>query len=113
MMRFGLRNRDINLITNVLKVFPEVEEVLIFGSRAIGNYKKSSDIDLVLKGKKVNDKLANHIKGILDDKLPLPYKFDVVNYSTISNPDFIEHIDRVGLVFYQKSEDITVLQKNQ
>lgn len=103
-MKFGLSQKDILLINSVFSRFHEVEEVLIFGSRAKGNYKKGSDIDLAVKGKKVNDNLVSHIKGILDDELPLPYKFDVVNYATISNPDFIAHINRVGVVFYKKTK---------
>lgn len=84
--------------------FHKVEEVLIFGSRAKGNYKKSSDIDLALIGKEVDDTLSNHIHGILEDEIPLPYKFDIVNYAAISNPDFTDHIKRVGIVFYKKQE---------
>lgn len=100
-MKFGLAEEDIEMINAVFSRFPQVEEVLIFGSRAKGNYKKGSDIDLAIKGKEINTRLVSKIHGILEEEIPLPYKFDVVNYATISNPAFIDHINRVGVIFYQ------------
>lgn len=46
----GLTDKDLKEITGILARFPQIKEALIFGSRALGNYKKGSDIDLVLKG---------------------------------------------------------------
>ena len=103
-MEFGLKDRTTKQIISVFLSFPEVEEVFVFGSRAKGNFKNGSDIDLALKGKKCTAEIAMCIEAILNEELPLPYKFDVVNYSTISNPDFTGHIDRVGKVFYRKEE---------
>ena len=88
----------------VFAKYSEVEEVFIFGSRAKGNYKKGSDIDLAIKGKNISESLAGTIRGILEDEVPLPYQFDVVHYASISNPDFISHIDRVGIIFYQQKK---------
>ncbi len=102
-MKFGLSEKDIEKINEVFVRFSDVEEVLIFGSRAKGNYKKGSDIDLALKGKKMDDRIASSIHAVLEEETPLPYKFDVVNYTSVSNPDFIDHINRVGIVFYKKA----------
>ena len=102
-MKFGLSKTDIDKINEVFIRFSDVEEVLIFGSRAKGNYKKGSDIDLALKGKKIDDSITSNIHAVLEEEIPLPYKFDVVNYSSISNPDFTSHINRVGVVFYKKA----------
>lgn len=71
----------------------------IYGSRAKGNYKNGSDIDLTLKGNHLNLSLLNQIANELDD-LMLPYTFDLSIYSHISNEALIEHIDRVGKLFY-------------
>ncbi|MCX6291442.1 MAG: nucleotidyltransferase domain-containing protein [Bacteroidetes bacterium] len=102
-----MRKKDIELIVEAIEKIPCIEEVLLFGSRAKGSFKKGSDIDLALKGVEVDDQVASRIKGILEDEIHLPYQFDVVNYHSISNPDFKDHIDRVGLIFFQKKKSKT------
>ena len=80
----------------------EPGQVLIFGSRAKGNSKSGSDIDLALKGLDVTDKTIARLRTMLND-LPLPFFFDIVDYKTIQNQDLISHIDRVGEIIYQKN----------
>ncbi len=106
-MLYGLKNETIKKINEVLAQFPEVEEAILYGSRAKGNYKAGSDIDLTLNGKKLNLKLLNKISLALDDLL-LPYTLDISIYRHISNPDLIEHIDRVGKVFYSVKNEVGV-----
>jgi type I restriction enzyme S subunit len=76
--------------------------VIIYGSRAKGNYSTYSDIDITLIGAVINLTSQNKIENELDDLL-LPYKFDVSNFHKIENLDLIEHIKRVGKVIYTKS----------
>jgi len=98
---FGLSDRDLALMLEELKKFSQIEEALIFGSRAMGNFKKGSDIDLVLKGAFGHDILAK-VKYVLDEVLPLPYFFDVLHYNSISNQELRRHIDTFGKVIYKK-----------
>lgn len=100
---FGLKPHIIKAINEVLARHPEVGLVVLYGSRAMGNFKTGSDIDLTLKGEKLNLTLLQKIENELDD-LYLPYKIDLSIYNQISNSDLREHIDRVGKVFYQKEE---------
>ena len=100
---FGLKEKDTEKIISVLSEHPEVEEAIIFGSRAKGNYKKGSDIDIALKGK-LTFKIVSHISFVLNEETAMPYKFDVLNYHTIRNKDLTEHIDRSGISFYNRSE---------
>jgi len=100
-MKFGLKDETIEKIFEVFKKFSQIEEVILYGSRAKGNSKPSSDIDLTLKGEAISIKELNRIDLVLDDLL-LPYKFDLSIYQHIDNPDLIEHINRVGKVFYKK-----------
>src|SRR5260221_14528202 len=98
-MKFGLSD---NMIENIQKVFeknPKVDEVIIFGSRAKGNYKEGSDIDLAMKGRNINLDDILRLSGKLDETVS--YKIDLINYATINYKDVIEHIDRVGIVFYE------------
>ena len=97
----GLTQIDIDSIREVFSKYDQIDKVLIYGSRAMGNYKPASDIDLTLLGKKIDLNLQLKIELDLDD-LMLPYKFDISVYNRITNPDFINHIDRVGKEFYSK-----------
>ncbi len=95
-MKFGLLDSDIETILGAVSQFPEIRQVVIFGSRAKGNYLKGSDIDLAIKGEKISHTIVNRLSVLLNEELPLPYFFDVVHYEVISNNDLKEHIDRVG-----------------
>ncbi len=94
-MKYGLSPNVIKQITEVISRFPQVEEVIIYGSRAKGNYKPSSDVDLTLKGDNLTLQQLNRVALMLDDLL-LPQKFDVSIYQHISNPDLLDHITRIG-----------------
>ena len=100
-MRYGLRDETIEKIVAVFSLFPEIDKVILYGSRAKGNYKNGSDIDLTLIGEDINLTVLNKIELRLDD-LMLPYTFDVSIFHQISNTDLIDHIERVGVVFFQK-----------
>lgn len=100
-MKYGLKEEDCKRIQNIFSQHTEVEQVIIYGSRAKGNYKPASDIDLTLKGNKLTVSIQNKIAGELDDLL-LPYTFDLSLYHQISNTDLLEHMERVGIIFYTK-----------
>lgn len=97
----GLTDGTVAQIHDVLARFPEVEKAVLYGSRAKGNYKPGSDVDLTLLGAGVTPKILGQIQGELEDGL-LPYRFDVSIFSQIKQADMIEHIRRVGVVFYEK-----------
>jgi len=100
-MKYGLSLKNIDRITNVFVSTKEIEEVVLYGSRAKGNHKPGSDIDLTLKGEKITTSILNTICSQLDDLL-LPYTFDISIYDHLKNSDILEHIDRVGLRFYKR-----------
>lgn len=103
-MKFGLKQSTIDLINSVFKKYPAVEKVIIYGSRAMGNYKNGSDIDLTFIANTITDRDWRDISFDLDDLLT-PYSFDLSILSKIDNPDLVDHIKRRGQVFYQKSEN--------
>jgi len=100
---FGITEKTHKILIEVFKDFSEVEQVVIFGSRAKGNYKQGSDIDLALKGKNVTPETALNVSVVINERKPVPYFVDVISYSHITNPELKEHIDRVGLVLYSKA----------
>lgn len=101
-MEYGLSRKNISEIKRVFESFKEVKEAVLYGSRAKGNYKSGSDIDIALKGEKLNLRLLNKIDFDLDE-LFLPYTFDISIYDHISNKDLVAHIQRVGKILYQKN----------
>jgi predicted nucleotidyltransferase len=100
-MKFGLKEEVIQQVNKVFADFPDVEEVILYGSRAKGKSKPGSDIDLTLKGKNLNQSILNSISLQLDN-LFLPYTFDLSIFVHIDNKELIEHIKRVGIVIYSK-----------
>jgi uncharacterized protein len=101
----GLTKEEIANIEAVFSKYPQIEKVMIYGSRAKGNFKPASDIDLTLIGENIDLSLQTKIEFDLDD-LMLPYKFDISIYSKITNPEFLEHIQREGKEFYKKSNQV-------
>jgi predicted nucleotidyltransferase len=100
-MMDGLSSNDLNIITKILKQYPEISEAFIFGSRAKGTHKAGSDVDIAIKGNGL-DELVSSISGQLNEETPLPYTFDVVVYNPLSKDELQEHIQRVGISFYSK-----------
>ena len=100
-MRFGLTDAQLAEITAILQKYPEVSRGLIFGSRAMGNYGESSDIDLAIKGKGLTFSTIVSISSDFEDS-EMPFLCDVVNYHTIDHPPFKEHIDTEGATFYRR-----------
>ncbi len=98
--KYGLREKDLEKIISVLRSNPGISEVILFGSRAKGDFSSGSDIDIALKGAglKLDDILNARIEI---DKLSLPYKFDIIIYDRIKEKALQEHIDRVGIRLYK------------
>ncbi|MDP8241247.1 MAG: nucleotidyltransferase domain-containing protein [Candidatus Hatepunaea meridiana] len=101
-MSFGLTENTIQKIRSVFIKYPQVEKAVLYGSRAKGNYRNGSDIDLTLYGgEHLTRQVLYKIMNKLDDLL-LPYTIDLSIFSHITDPDVIEHIQRVGVGFYEK-----------
>jgi predicted nucleotidyltransferase len=98
---FGLIESDVRYINIALGKFSEIECGIIFGSRAMGNYKKGSDIDLAIKGKGVTSKTLYKLSDLLNEEFPLPYFFDLIHYEAISNANLKDHIDKEGKIIYE------------
>lgn len=101
---WGLKAEDVQKIQNTLRKNPKISQAIIYGSRAMGTYRTSSDIDLSLKGTDLNLQDLNHIANALDDLL-LPYIFDLSIYKHIKNADLLDHIERVGEDFLEINEN--------
>ena len=70
---YGLTEHDIDEITAAIGRFDEIGEVVLFGSRAKGNYKPGSDVDLAVKGDRVTRRTIAQLANCLNEEKPLPY----------------------------------------
>ena len=100
-MSFGLSEKTVSSILETISYFPEIEKVIIYGSRAKGNYKNGSDLDLTILGNDLNLNTINKLEIALDDLL-LPYTFDISQYKHIKDGELLSHINRIGKIFYEK-----------
>ncbi len=97
----GLTSDQLALLTQVFQKHPQIDCVKLYGSRAKGTFQPRSDVDLVAFGHDINRFLIADILLDLADS-DLPYQVDLQNYHELKNRALIEHIDRVGLVLYQR-----------
>lgn len=86
---YGLSQKEIDTIRSVLQSL-DIQKIVLFGSRAKGNHKRGSDVDLAIIG---DERKATYM---LNEETNLPYFFDVINLYKITNKSLIEHINRVG-----------------
>ena len=104
--RFGLSQTVIDQINGVLASYPAIERAIVYGSRAKGNYRIGSDIDLVLVGHDFSEDQLLELETRLDDLL-LPYTIDLSRFEAIRNPRLIDHINRIGKVFFENNPPTT------
>lgn len=100
--KYGLRESDFIDIINILKKYPDIEKVVLFGSRAMENYQKGSDVDLAIFLNKKDLNLA--IATELNENTLMPYKFDVVDYYRIREPALKVQIDKYGIEIYNNTK---------
>jgi predicted nucleotidyltransferase len=100
-MKFGLTEATVEKIRGVFAGFPAIEKAVLYGSRAKGNFKTGSDIDLTLYGEALTSDLCSTIASELDDLL-LPYTIDLSIFDELNHAQLREHIERVGVVFYER-----------
>lgn len=101
--KFGLTERDMKTILSVFQSFPAVKTVYLFGSRAKGNYRLGSDVDLAIMNKGVDSTTLSRLIGEFEES-NLPYNIDLVDFTKLAKQEFIDHINRVGIPFFKQGE---------
>ena len=109
-MKYGLTETTVENICAVFARFPEIEKAILYGSRAKGNFKTGSDIDLMLYGESLMPDLLSAIASALDNLL-LPYTIDLSGFDDLSHAKLREHIERVGVVFYERANRCAGMKK--
>ncbi len=104
MPSFGLSDKTLATVRGILAGCAAVETAVLYGSRAKGNYKPGSDIDLTLIGPGLTHRMLASLAAELDESV-IPYQVDLSIRDDIDNPNLLEHIARVGVVFYERDGD--------
>lgn len=100
--QFGLEPAVLTSFQNIFEKFENIEKVIVYGSRAKGNFRYNSDIDLTIIGEISYDDLLKI--ELLIDELLLPYKVDLSVFNKIDNSELKTHIERVGIALYEKTK---------
>ena len=108
--RYGLPLATIEQIHGVFRQFPKIEKAVLFGSRAMRKGRHNSDVDLALYGEELTAQDAIDIAAALDD-LPTPYKIDISCFATLTHGKLRDHIERRGVIFYERVGDGNPLPK--
>ncbi|WP_083843626.1 nucleotidyltransferase domain-containing protein, partial [Desulfobacter postgatei] len=107
----NLPQKTISQLIEIFSAYPEIEKVIVFGSRAMGNEKPGSDIDLAISGLKVTSELVEKIHNYLVRRNPVSYIFlYCLHFETLTNPDLRNHILEYGKILYHRGRlyfDIT------
>ena len=103
-MPYGLKDIELEKMCGVFASNERIERVVLYGSRAKGNYKPFSDVDITLMGEKLTHSDLNRISLAVDDLL-LPYQFDISIFHTLKNEALIDHIHRIGITIYERESE--------
>ena len=98
----GLPKSALAAIQQVLAAHPAVEQAILYHSRALGRHRPASDIDLTLLGPDLSSAALARIDAELDDLL-FPWVIDLSCHACLRHPALLAHIERVGLVLYQRA----------
>lgn len=98
---YGLTDRELALMDSYFFQIANLEKVILYGSRAKGNYKKFSDVDITLLGKEIGISDLFKLQDLLYES-DLPYMYDVSLFKSLTNPDLIDHINRKGVVLWER-----------
>ncbi|MCC5935138.1 MAG: nucleotidyltransferase domain-containing protein [Balneolales bacterium] len=97
----GLKPHTTAALRAVFARYPEVERVILYGSRAKGSWRRASDIDLTMTGKALDRNIFTKIWFEIDDLL-LPWKIDLSVRDQLTSPELIAEIEKDGILFYER-----------
>ena len=106
---YGMTDNELHLLCSLFTRYKEIEQVILYGSRAKGTNKPFSDVDLTLLGIGLTRSHLNRLMADIDES-SLPYLFDISIFAKLTNPDLIEQIEKTGVVLYQRENNAFVAE---
>lgn len=95
-MNFGIKEQVLLEIKELAKKY-NIEQVILFGSRARGDFKERSDIDLAIKGGQ-----AELFMISVDEETSTLLKYDIINLDSSVQKELLESIEKEGILLYEK-----------
>lgn len=103
MNAIALRDKDLLTLRNALARFPSVREVRVFGSRATGNARRASDLDLAISAPNATaEEWADLLEAL--EQAPIIYELDLVRLDQTANTRLRERIEREGITVYPEEQ---------
>lgn len=104
-MMFGLPDEFLHVVEMFGETHSDIEQIILFGSRATGNYRSGSDVDLILTGRNLG--IDNVIQFEIHlEKLDSLNKFDILIFDRIASADLIRQIETTGITLYSKAKEV-------
>ncbi len=104
---FGLEAEHFGFIVNAIGHYADIDQALIFGSRALGSFKRTSDIDIALKGD-LKENTAGSLREFLNNAASFLYNVDVLDFSRLTNEELKKQIESHGKIIYRMEENRVV-----
>lgn len=95
----GLKERHRGAIIEILAAHPKVERIVLFGSRAWGNFRPQSDIDLALYGEELTWDDLTKLKEKLEETT-IPYRIDLLLVRDLEDRGLREQIEKHGVEWF-------------
>ena len=105
MSNFGLKEEEEQLLKSIFSKYDSLNKVIVYGSRAKGTFNERSDVDLAITESNIDRSLIGQIISEINNS-NFPYLLDLQDFSTLKNKQLIDHIDRVGKVFYSRVNSV-------
>lgn len=100
-MNLQLENRLIAPIVAAVTADKPVRRIWLYGSRAVGAARPTSDVDLAVEADNWSDVDTNLAHDRLEEDVPTVLKFDLVDLNAVAKPRFREAIQRNGHLIYE------------
>ncbi len=101
MAYFGLTSTQLNTVLMFLNENQNIYRAWIFGSRATGQYRSNSDIDIAISGAELSQRDVSKLKETFDLST-IPFSVDIVIKEQITNQRLLEQIEQQGIEIFKK-----------
>lgn len=103
MDKTGLTEPVIRTIIKTILERGAVNRIILYGSRARGDHRPASDIDLALDAPRWSPTDLAVVKDRLEEAVPVLLKFDLVLMSAINKKSLMDNILKEGMVLYEST----------
>ena len=97
----GLKERHRRAVIDIISANAKVERAVLFGSRATGNFRAASDVDVALFGDRLSMSDQANLTAAIED-LTIPQRVQLLLYETVDSIALRKHIENQGVEWYRR-----------